>query len=188
VQLPQNIDGVLIDNYKISADVDNLHAGLILVGSSLTGPLIFHPDLFDNAISKDASDRLENQITFPDQLEDEALGYIGHRDEAFLDVSELQIRTQAELEQYGRVLIDNYLKKTYSTIDFSCYIMNPLNPFAMFSIETFIQPDDTADKITSINIYQYERVTYNFIKAKNVFKATIRGEKVPPIGLIKGKV
>jgi hypothetical protein len=172
---PLAVHGVLQSKYTIFTNNNQLVAGITLYGQALDSRMIVEDRVFEDAFSEAALQRLKDSVGQGKGADAAQIGYVGYRKHIVDTTKTTTIPDKLALKRYVDDLERDFLRQTYQTIEFDCYVARPLNHQSTFVIQTFVGnavPDVT-------DAYLYRQVSYSFDKASNTITAAVKGEKFP---------
>jgi hypothetical protein len=172
---PLAVHGVLQSQYTIFTRNNQLVSGITLYGQALDSRLISEERVFEDAFSEAALQRLKDSVGQGKGVDAAQIGYVGYRKHIVDKTKTTTIPDKLALKRYVDDLERDFLRQTYQTIEFDCYVAKPLNHQSTFVIQTFVGnavPDVT-------DAYLYQKVNYIFDKATNTITASVTGEKFP---------
>lgn len=172
---PLAIHGVLQSKYTIFTNNNQLVAGITMYGQALDSRMIVEDRVFNDAFSEDALQKLRDSVGQGVPPDAAQIGYVGYRKHIVDQTKTTTIPDKLALKRYVDDLESDFLRQTYQTIEFDCYVAKPLNHVGTFVVQTFI--GDAEPSVT--DAYLYREVNYTFEKETNTITASVKGEKFP---------
>jgi hypothetical protein len=171
--------GVLVSDWTINSEFQNLIYKMIIYSSDAVGKLISYQRYVPNAISDVIWNKLNNLENI--NIKDIPTGYIGHELIRFATDSQIIFEDKPALYRFGDSLFDTTVGKTYQTINFKIYVTRPLIHWGRFVVQTFV-----GDNAVQTDPFYYKEVNYSFNKESNQITAEVKGESTPPLKTILG--
>ncbi|MBS1722323.1 MAG: hypothetical protein JSS66_04865 [Armatimonadetes bacterium] len=170
--------GVLMGDYVETTMTDFLYTDFLVYGKTPYGEPIgaVEPEDRNSAAYSQATLDLINRSFENNEPLPEDIGYVGYP-KWYVEVDkQSSLLTKEAIRRRVQTLHD-VRRKTYQTINFSCYVTKPLRHNGRFYLKTFVGQN------TAINtdMYFYREVSYNFKKEENIITASIQGETFPVI-------
>lgn len=170
--------GVLTGDYTEVTSNAYIYTDFLVIGTTPYGEpaqAIEPEDRNSDAYSQATIDLINQSFDNNEPLP-ENIGYVGYP-KWYVEVdNQRSLLTKDSLRRRAKTLYD-VRRKSYQTINFSCYVTKPLMHQGRFYLKTMVGQN------TAINtdMYFYREVSYKFNKETNIITASIQGETFPVI-------
>lgn len=175
---PEHIHGVLTGDYTEVTSNAYIYTDFQVVGTTPYGEpaIAIEPEDRNSDAYSQATLDLINQSFENNEPLPENIGYVGYP-KWYVEVDKQRsLLTKDALRRRAKTIYD-VRRKSYQTINFSCYVTRPLMHQGRFYLKTMVGQN------TAINtdMYFYREVSYKFDKQANTITASIQGETFPVI-------
>jgi hypothetical protein len=170
--------GVLNSDYSEKIDIKRIYTDFLIMGYTQYGeqyPAYEPEDRNSSPYSQDTIDAIDASFKNDEPLPED-ISYVGYPKWYVETQNQMLLLTKEAIRRRAKIVFQSR-RKSYQTIDFSCYVTKPLNHEGRFYLQTFIGQDTPVNT----DMYFYKSSDYKYSKENNVITASIAGETFPVV-------